>query len=120
LQETDRATGGVIVAVHDGQVCGATWFDPTRDPKMDPAQVGELVGIYLLPEVWDKGLGRKLLTAAVEHLTAAGYSQATLWVLESNARARRFYAGWSEDGAVRRSDRLGFPITEVRYRRPLP
>lgn len=122
LDETDQGTGGVIVAVTDGQVCGAAWFGPTRDTDTDPVRVGELIGIYLLPEAWGKGLGRKLLAAAVEHLAAAGYSQATLWVLDSNARARRFYAkaGWAEDGAVKQDDRLGFPITEVRYRRPLP
>jgi GNAT superfamily N-acetyltransferase len=110
------------VAVDAGQVCGATWFGPARDADLDPARVGEVIGIYLLPEAWGTGLGRELMAASVEHLAAAGHSAATLWVLESNARARRFYAraGWAEDGAVQRSDRLGFPITEVRYRRPLP
>jgi GNAT superfamily N-acetyltransferase len=122
LRETDPAGGGVIVAVKDRWICGAAWFGPTRDTDSDPALVGELVGIYLLPEAWGKGLGRSLMTAAVEHLTAAGYSEATLWVLESNVRARGFYAkaGWAEDGAVKQDDRLGFPITEVRYRRQLP
>jgi GNAT superfamily N-acetyltransferase len=122
LDAAGRGTGGVIVAVNDGLVCGATWFGPTRDTDTDPEQIGELIGLYLLPEAWGKGLGRKLMVAAVEHLTAAGYSQATLWVLESNARARRFYAkaGWTEDGTVKQDDRLGFPITEVRYRTRLP
>ena len=52
----------------------------------------------------------------------AGFTQATLWVLESNARARQFYAkgGWVEDGAVTQDDSHGFPISEVRYRRQLP
>ena len=112
----------VLVAVDEGQVCGAAWFGPARDADLDPARVGEVIGIYLLPGAWGKGLGRELMAGAVEHLTAAGHRAAVLWVLESNARARRFYAraGWAEDGAVRRSDRLGFPITEVRYRRQLP
>jgi RimJ/RimL family protein N-acetyltransferase len=119
---TDRSAGGVLVAVKDGQVCGATWFGPTRDTDTDPAEVGEVMGIYLLPDAWGQGLGRTLMAAAVEHLADDGYSQVTLWVLESNARARRFYsrAGWAEDGAVKQDDRLGFPITEVRYRRQLP
>jgi hypothetical protein len=34
-RETDWATGGVLVAVRDGQVCGATWFGPTRDTGAD-------------------------------------------------------------------------------------
>jgi GNAT superfamily N-acetyltransferase len=93
----------------------------SRDTDTDPAQVGELMGLYLLPQAWGKGLGRVLMAAAVAHLAVASYSQSTLWVLESNARARRFYAkaGWIEDGAVKQDDRLGFAITEVRYRRRL-
>lgn len=121
LREVDPASGGVIVAVKNGRICGASWFGPARDTDTDPIQVGELIGIYLVPEAWGKGLGRSLMTAAAEHLTIAGYTQATLWVLQSNARARRFYAkaGWTEDGAVKQDDRLGFPITELRYRRQL-
>jgi hypothetical protein len=47
---------------------------------------------------------------------------ATLWVLQDNARARRFYsqAGWAADGAAKTDDVDGFPLLEVRYRRPLP
>jgi hypothetical protein len=43
-------------------------------------------------------------------------------VLDSNARARRFYeaAGFSPDGGVKVDATRGFPLTEVRYRRPLP
>jgi len=121
LAETDRIAGGVLVAVTDGQVCGAAWFGPTRDADADPAQVGELAGIYLVASAWGRGLGRSLMATALDRLAAAGYAQATLWVLESNARARRFYAraGWAEDGAVKQDDRLGFPMTEVRYRRRL-
>jgi GNAT superfamily N-acetyltransferase len=121
LGEMDRTAGGVLVAVTNGQVCGAAWFGPARDPDTDPAQVGELAGIYLVADAWGKGLGRSLMTTVLERLAAGGYEQATLWVLESNERARRFYAkaGWAEDGAVKQDDRLGFPITEVRYRRRL-
>jgi RimJ/RimL family protein N-acetyltransferase len=43
-------------------------------------------------------------------------------VLESNARARRFYdrAGWTADGSAKQEEIAGSPVTEVRYRRPLP
>ena len=51
---------------------------------------------------------------------AAGYACITLWVLEANARARRFYqrAGFAPDGARHVLDDLG-GVTEVRYRRTL-
>jgi hypothetical protein len=42
-------------------------------------------------------------------------TDAYLWVVEANARARRFYEreGWSADGAMRASS---FGSTELRYR----
>ena len=50
----------------------------------------------------------------------AGYTCITLWVLEANARARRFYhrAGFAPDGARHVLDDLG-GVTEIRYRRAL-
>jgi ribosomal protein S18 acetylase RimI-like enzyme len=62
------------------------------------------------------------MDAALDRLVSAGFSEATLWVLDSNARARRFYeaGGWSADGAQKRDEDRGFPVTQVRYRKPLP
>jgi hypothetical protein len=62
------------------------------------------------------------MTAALGRLAAAGFAQATLWVLDANARARRFYeaGGWSDNGSVRTEDFQGLRLTEVRYRRQLP
>jgi hypothetical protein len=64
---------------------------------------------------------RRTFSITVECLAAAGYTQATLWVLGTNARARRFYAaaGWAQDGAVLEDASLGVPLAEVRYRRTL-
>lgn len=122
VRVTDWSRGGVLVLAAGAELLGFASFGPARDEDADPAQVAQLATIYLLPEGWGKGLGRQLMAAALERLAAAGYAQATLWVLDSNVRARRFYAngGWAEDGAVQQDDSLGFPITEVRYRRPLP
>jgi ribosomal protein S18 acetylase RimI-like enzyme len=128
LLDTDWPRGGVLVLAADGvlaadaELLGFAGFGPSRDADANPAQVAEITTIYLLPEVWGSGLGRQLMSVAVDRLAGAGYSQATLWVLDSNVRARRFYAscGWAEDGASQRDETLGFPITEVRFRRPLP
>ena len=71
------------------------------------------------PERWRAGAGRALL-AAVEHaLTDAGFAEATLWVLEQNERARRFYerAGWHDDGGRQQERFLETDVTEVRYRK---
>jgi ribosomal protein S18 acetylase RimI-like enzyme len=83
-------------------------------------QVGELYAIYVDPACWSRGTGRALMDAAVTGLTAVGYGKAVLWVLDSNARARRFYeiAGWSPDGTDNRLSSLG-GVMETRYTRPL-
>jgi RimJ/RimL family protein N-acetyltransferase len=53
----------------------------------------------------------------------AGYRELTLWVLERNSRARRFYeaAGLRPDGAAKQEMHPVVPVLleEVRYRRSL-
>ncbi|WP_433794563.1 GNAT family N-acetyltransferase [Actinoplanes sp. CA-252034] len=99
---------------------GFVAIQPSRDPGADTA-TGEITAIYLLPAHQGTGAGRELMAAAVEHLTAAGFRRATLWVLETNATARRFYeaAGWVADGASKVDSSRGFPLDEVRYGRTL-
>ena len=54
-----------------------------------------------------------------EERLAEQYAEATLWVLEDNPRARRFYecAGWLPDGGRQKVERLGVSPPEVRYRK---
>ena len=53
-------------------------------------------------------------------LASRGYSVATLWVLEANDQARRFYEamGFKTYG-VTKEVQLGIPLTAVRYRKKL-
>jgi ribosomal protein S18 acetylase RimI-like enzyme len=75
-----------------------------------------------MPAAWDKGIGRQLMTTALDRFGEAGFDQVILWVLDSNVRARHFYeaGGWLADGAAKRDDSFGVPMTEMRYRRSLP
>jgi len=111
-----------MVADADGTLLGFASFSPSRDDDADQDRVGEIPAIYLLPDAWGKRIGGRLMDAAVRCLVQAGFSQATLWVLHTNARARRFYEarGWFTDGAEMLDESRGFPLTEVRYRRSLP
>jgi ribosomal protein S18 acetylase RimI-like enzyme len=103
-----------------GSVVGFADVQPSRDDDADET-TGEVPMIYALPEAWGTGVGRELMTTAVGALRDAGFRSATLWVLDSNERARRFYdrAGFAPDGATKSDTMAGAPITEVRYRRPL-
>ena len=107
-------TGWTVLVTDDGS--GFVSVGPARDA--DEPELGELYAIYVTPERWGSGAGRALMAAAVEALRAARFSEAVLWVLEDNPRARRFYerAGWAVDGAAKEEEFLGTRVREVRYR----
>jgi GNAT superfamily N-acetyltransferase len=108
---------GIFVSESNGAVTGFVSVGASRDAERE----GELYAIYVVPEAWGTGAGRELIAAGEEWLRANGYGSATLWVLDDNPRARRFYenAGWTVDGSLREGEHLGVRTTEVRYRKPL-
>jgi len=108
----------VLVAEEDGAVIGFASVSPTRDADDDSSTVGELQTIYLHPDAFGRGKGASLLHAALEVLRTAGFTEATLWALETNTRARRFYErhGFVNDGVTKRHDWIAFVATDVRYR----
>ncbi|MFD6884937.1 GNAT family N-acetyltransferase [Streptomyces sp. NPDC059957] len=102
----------------DGAVLGWAAFGPAMetDPAGTEPDEGELYALYARPDVIGTGVGRALLA---EVLRRAPHPAVRLWVLEGNARARRFYerAGFRPDGGVLVDETDGFPVREVRYRR---
>jgi GNAT superfamily N-acetyltransferase len=93
LGEAEWPRVGTFVAEYGGDVVGFASICPTRDDDEQPASAGELAAIYLLPEGWGKGLGRELMASVLSALSEAGFDEATLWVLDTNSRARRFLRG---------------------------
>lgn len=106
------------VALEDGQVCGFASVGPCRDPDLRDSGAWELYAIYLAPTAWGRGVGRDLLAAALRDVPA-GAPVVSLWVLEGNARGRRFYeaAGFVADGRRQAIDIGGVTVPEVRYLR---
>ena len=90
---------------------------PSQDKDV-PSQTGEIYAVYLEPDVIGTGVGREVFARATGVLQVRGFTSATLWVLEANERARRFYeaAGWQPDGSgtEERIDCQSLPT--VRYR----
>ena len=107
-----------FVAELDGEVIGFASIGPCRDEDAETA--AELWALYLHPRHWDAGHGHVLHTHAVQALAATGAAEATLWVLTTNERARRFYErhGWAADGATKVVDLAGAELAESRYRLP--
>lgn len=74
-----------------GGLIGWASTGAARDPDLDAARVGELYALYLEPAAVGQGHGRRLLAHAHAGLAEQGFVEVVLWVLEGNARARRFY-----------------------------
>ncbi|MBM2812245.1 MAG: N-acetyltransferase [Chloroflexi bacterium] len=107
----------VWVAEADRGIVGFAATFPSRDDDATP-QIGEVGAIYLDTDWAGKGVGRVLFEQALDDLRLLGYDQATLWVLETNERARRFYevAGFRPDGATKVVRCDDFELRELRYR----
>jgi GNAT superfamily N-acetyltransferase len=122
---------GVLVAEGpdgDDGLIGFAVFGPERDegyqlgqPQTEEAPEhgrGEVYAIYVLPGHWNSGAGRALMNRVLALAAGQDYNDVSLWVLEANARARRFYekAGFRLTGE---SGVLGGlrGLTQVRYRR---
>jgi GNAT superfamily N-acetyltransferase len=91
-REFTCAGGWVRIAEADGRAAGFVAVEPPW-----------LEALYVRPEAWGSGVAAALHDAALAELAAAGVRRATLWVLEANERARRFYErrGWRPDGSTR-------------------
>ena len=108
-----------LVAVDGDTIRGLAMVGPYRGEDMP--DFGELLAIYVDPDHWHTGVGRLLVAAASEQLRRDGFTEAALWVLDGNARARRFYEcdGWTLDGGRQTKTIAGAQLDEVRYRRTL-
>lgn len=117
IDRVDPPRRGAVVAIDESQVLGFVHFGPSRDDDAGPA-LGEINAMYVHPDHWGEGVGRGLMERAVANLREAGFTSATLWVLEANERARTFYenGGWRVDGATKDEEREDVTLREVRYR----
>lgn len=108
-----------LVCVQDREYIGTSSFCRSRFARYPDA--GEVISIYLLPEYYGKGYGGPLLEAALAGLKAQGFTDAFLWVLEENARARHFYEkhGFSCTDEYMDASIGGKVLREVRYFRSL-
>jgi L-amino acid N-acyltransferase YncA len=115
LLATKRSARRVWVIESEEGLLGFSEAGPSREDEA-PDWAAEVYTIYLDPTAVGKGIGRELFAHTVADLRNAGYRHATLWALERNERARRFYekAGWRPDGTSSIWER--FNINALRYR----
>src|SRR3569833_3482624 len=118
-RESENGTLVHVAIDPTGQTVGFIATGRSRDDDATDS-VGELIAIYLRPQLWSLGIGGRLHAAGSAVLTTS-FAQATLWVLDGNARSRAFYErqGWQPDGTVKRDTIGDTAVVEVRYRRLL-
>jgi GNAT superfamily N-acetyltransferase len=120
LSAANRITETLVAEHPTDGVVGFVTYCASRDEDAAP-DVGEVAGLYVLASHWGTGTGRLLIGEAMRRLARTGKTAATLWVLATNERARRFYeaAGWHPDGQHKTDESRGFPLPELRYRTAL-
>ena len=121
-EQTEPVAPGIVGYASFGperDVLAMSWPYPQTAAGAE-GRVAELYALYVHPAWWSTGTGRALMDQVLAKVSSAGYQGITLWVLEENARARRFYerAGFAPDDARHVLDDLG-GVIEIRYRRAL-
>jgi ribosomal protein S18 acetylase RimI-like enzyme len=108
----------ISVAEVAGKIVGYCAYGACGDSSSQPSQAG-IYDLFVHPQAWHCGVGRKLLTCATEHLNAQGFVAASLFVYEANTRGRAFYqqAGWEADGHRELDQRPEFALPVLRYRK---
>jgi GNAT superfamily N-acetyltransferase len=121
FRNSDWPSTGTFVLIDNAVLVGFASVCPSRDEDALTG-TGELAAIYVRRVAWGRGGGRALMTAGLATLATAGFESATVWVLDSNGRACRFYekAGFRWDKVDRVDSLGGRQVREIRYRRPLP
>lgn len=91
-----------LLAVHENRVVG--WCNVVRIERPIFDHVGVL-GMGLLPDYRGKGIGARLIAAALDASRALGLERVELAVFDNNTRARRLY------------EKFGFVVEGVQPRR---
>lgn len=111
----DKVSDNDIVLAEQERVLGICHISEAR--HRDKKEWGEVVAIYLLPEIWGSGAGSELFQTALRKLKQNGFKRVCLWVLKDNIRARTFYEknGFRVSGSEREMEVAKCRVSEVEY-----
>ena len=102
------------VMVLNDIIVGFLTINVSRDNDLK-ASCYEIIGLYLHPNFISRGFGKQTMEWIKREIKSRGYDKISLWVLEENIRARRFYekSGFVFDGETKSSGISS--LQEVRY-----
>jgi ribosomal protein S18 acetylase RimI-like enzyme len=116
-ESLERDHPEVWVAEFESTIVGWVALGECRD-EVSPIDAGEVWAIYVSPSHWSRGVGRELWLTSRRRFTGRDHKVVTLWVLNQNVRAIRFYAAagfWPNLSTTRQRILAGQTVTEVRY-----
>ena len=110
VSESARSGPGDAGRIQGGRAAGMVSFGPDRED----ARYGEIYAIYVLPRSQGRGVGQRLLDAA---LARSESPNVRAWCAAANTRARDGYSryGFVADGGVGTYDVAGHSVPTVRY-----
>jgi ribosomal protein S18 acetylase RimI-like enzyme len=113
----ELSTGSHISAIlfKDDIAAGILTYGSSKDIDLNNSYI-EILRIYIQPSYWGQNLGAELMAWGLDKLQQQGCAKVTLWVIEENMRARKFYEklGFVQDG-VTRTINVGKDIKDLRY-----
>ena len=118
-QEILTQPGGITFVVEaESRIVGFSNLVPSRDSQADPKAIAEIAAIYVHPGHWREGIGRELCHRSLQEASKRGLSSVTLWVLNTNLSAIKFYEalGFVSDGETKTEKLNDFELHEVRFR----
>jgi len=101
LSETDAVHFVLVLQTAAKQLVGFIWCHPTKD---NPQWAARLNKIYLLREYQRRGLGKRMVAAAVDRLVENGLTSMALFTETDNEPACNFY---EQLGGERQLDEQG-------------
>jgi ribosomal protein S18 acetylase RimI-like enzyme len=114
-KELNEGTTTSCIIYKDDIPVGMQTFASDDVEKRDDSEI-DIWRIYILPEYWGQNIGIEFMDWGVKELQRKGYIKVALWVVEENARARKFYEkyGFTHDGEIRIIN-VGRELKEYRY-----
>jgi ribosomal protein S18 acetylase RimI-like enzyme len=113
LTDPESKTFMFVAEDERSQIVGFVAGGPERDGN--PGHQGEVYAIYILAAQQRRGLGRRLIAAAVNELRRMGFDSLLIWVLANNP-AHRFYEALGGAAVAEKNIRFGeAEFLEVSY-----
>jgi GNAT superfamily N-acetyltransferase len=115
---TDENANHYVIQKH-GKTVGIMWIAPSPDDDMGN-DCYDVHAVYLHPDYFRQGIGKQAMDFAFDKARSLGKTIITVWVLEENIDAIRFYekCGFKPDGKSKPRE-YGKTLTLIRMRRDL-